>query len=54
MFTSNRIRNVSLARLVYNVGMSDGEVVELLKIANGHLPRVRYECESRLVSRPFP
>ena len=36
---------VSLARLVHNAKMGDGEVVELLKIANGYLPRVRLEYD---------
>jgi predicted transcriptional regulator len=36
---------VNLARLVYNAKMGDGEVVELLKIANGYLPRVRLEYD---------
>jgi hypothetical protein len=36
---------VSLARLVYNARMGDGEVVELLKIANGYLPRIRLEYD---------
>jgi hypothetical protein len=34
---------VYLVRLVQNSGMGDGEVVELLKIANRYLPRVRLE-----------
>ena len=36
---------VNLARLVQNAGMGDGEVVELLKIANGYLPLVRLEYD---------
>jgi transposase-like protein len=36
---------VNLVNLVQNSGMDDGEVVELLKIANGHLPRVRLEYD---------
>jgi predicted transcriptional regulator len=36
---------VNLARLVHNAKMGDGEVVELLKIANGYLPRVRLEYD---------
>jgi predicted transcriptional regulator len=36
---------VNLVKLTQNAGMSDGEVVELLRIANGHLPRVRLECD---------
>jgi predicted transcriptional regulator len=36
---------VNLANLVQNAKMGDGEVVELLKIANGHLPRVRLEYD---------
>jgi hypothetical protein len=34
---------VNLAKLVYNTRMGDGEIVELLRIANGYLPRVRLE-----------
>jgi hypothetical protein len=34
---------VYLVRLVQNSGMGDGEVVDLLKIANRYLPRVRLE-----------
>ena len=34
---------VNLARLVHNARMGNSEVVELLKIANGFLPRVRLE-----------
>ena len=34
---------VNLVKLALNSGMGDGEVIELLKIANGHLPRVRLE-----------
>jgi predicted transcriptional regulator len=34
---------VSLVKLALDSGMTDGEVIELLKIANRHLPRVRYE-----------
>ena len=36
---------VNLVKLVQNSGISDGEVVELLKIANGYLPRVRLEYD---------
>jgi hypothetical protein len=36
---------VNLVNLIQNLGMSDGEVVELLKIANGYLPRVRLEYD---------
>ena len=36
---------VNLARLVHHARMGDGEVVELLKIANGYLPRVRLEYD---------
>ena len=35
----------TLSRLVQNARMGDGEVVELLKIANGYLPRVRLEYD---------
>ena len=37
--------SVNLARLVQDSGMGDGEVVELLKIANGYLPRIRLEYD---------
>jgi predicted transcriptional regulator len=36
---------VNLVNLVKKSGMGDGEVVELLKIANGYLPRVRLEYD---------
>jgi predicted transcriptional regulator len=36
---------VNLVKLAQNSGMGDGEVVELLKIANGHLPRVKLEYD---------
>ena len=36
---------VNLVKLVQNAEMSDTEVVELLKIANGYLPRVRLEYD---------
>ena len=36
---------VNLVKLTQNSGMSDGEVVELLKIANGYLPRIRLEYD---------
>ena len=36
---------VDLVKLAQNSGMKDGEVVELLKIANGYLPRVRLEYD---------
>ena len=36
---------VNLARLVHNAKMGDAEVVKLLKIANGYLPRVRLEYD---------
>ena len=36
---------VNLVKLALNSGMSDGEVIELLKVANGHLPRVRLEYD---------
>ena len=36
---------VNLVKLTQNSGMSDGEVVELLKIANGYLPRVRLDYD---------
>jgi hypothetical protein len=36
---------VNLVKLAQNSGMSDGEILELLKIANGYLPRVRLEYD---------
>jgi len=36
---------VKLVKLVLNSGMGDGEVVELLKIAKGCLPSVRFEYD---------
>jgi predicted transcriptional regulator len=36
---------VNLVKLALKSGMSDNEVVELLKIANGHLPRVKLEYD---------
>jgi predicted transcriptional regulator len=36
---------VNLTNLVHNSRMGDGEVAELLKIANGYLPRVRLEYD---------
>ncbi len=36
---------VNLVKLTQNSRMGDGEVVELLKIANGYLPRVRLEYD---------
>ena len=36
---------VNLVKLALNSGMGDGEVIELLKIANGHLPRVKLEYD---------
>ena len=36
---------MNLVSLVQNARMGDGEVVELLKIANGYLPRVRLEYD---------
>jgi septal ring factor EnvC (AmiA/AmiB activator) len=36
---------VDLVKLTQNSGMKEGEVVELLKIANGYLPRVRLEYD---------
>src|SRR5919106_1092621 len=38
---------VDLANLVHHSRMGDGEVVELLKIANRYLPRVRLEYRVR-------
>ena len=36
---------VNIVKLTQNSRMKDGEVVELLKIANGYLPRVRLEYD---------
>ena len=36
---------VNLVKLVQNAKIGEGEVVELLKIANGYLPRVRLEYD---------
>ena len=36
---------MNLVKLAQNSGMRDSEVVELLKIANGYLPRVRLEYD---------
>jgi predicted transcriptional regulator len=36
---------VNLVKLTQKSGMRDGEVVELLKIANGYLPRIRLEYD---------
>ena len=36
---------VNLVKLTQNSGIRDGEVVELLKIANGYLPRIRLEYD---------
>jgi predicted transcriptional regulator len=36
---------VNLVKLAQNSGMRDSEVVELLKIANGYLPRLRLEYD---------
>ena len=36
---------VNLVKLTQNSRIGDGEVVELLKIANGYLPRVRLEYD---------
>ena len=45
MMKDNPIPFVNLVKLVMNSGMGDGEVVELLKIANGYLPLVRLEYD---------
>lgn len=37
---------VNLVNLAQNSGMRDAEVVEVTKIAKGHLPRVRLEYDS--------
>lgn len=36
---------VDLVQLIQKAGMGDGEVVELLKIANRYLPRIRLEYD---------
>ena len=36
---------MNLVKLAQNSGARDGEVVELLKIANGYLPRIRLEYD---------
>ena len=36
---------VNLVKLAQNSGARDDEVVELLKIANGYLPRIRLEYD---------
>lgn len=36
---------VNFVKLTQNLRMKDGEVVELLRIANGYLPRVRLEYD---------
>jgi hypothetical protein len=36
---------VDLVKLIQNSRMKDGEVVELLRIANGYLPRIRLEYD---------
>ena len=36
---------MNLVKLAQNSGIRNGEVVELLKIANGYLPRVRLEYD---------
>lgn len=36
---------VNLVKLILNAGMSDAEVIELLRIANKYLPRVRLEYD---------
>ena len=45
LIKDNPIPFVNLVKLVLNSGIGDGEVVELLKIANGYLPRVRLEYD---------
>ena len=41
----NPLPFVNLVKLTQNSRMKDGEIVELLKIANGYLPRVRLEYD---------
>ncbi len=45
LIKDNPIPFVKLVKLVLNSGMGDGEVVELLKIANGYLPQARLEYD---------
>jgi len=45
LIKDNPIPFVNLVKLVLNSGMGDGEVVELLKIANGYLPLVRLDSD---------
>jgi predicted transcriptional regulator len=45
LIKDNPIPFVNLVKLVLNSGMGDGEVVELLKVANGYLPLVRLEYD---------
>ena len=42
---TNPIQFVNLFKLSQNLGMGNAEVAELLKIANGYLPRVRLEYD---------
>jgi hypothetical protein len=42
---NNPWKYVNLVKLTLNSGMGDSEIVELLKIANGYLPRVRLEYD---------
>ena len=41
----NPIRFVNLFNLYQNSGTDEGEIIELLRIANGYLPRVRLEYD---------
>jgi predicted transcriptional regulator len=41
----NPIRFVNLFKLYQNSGTDEGEIIELLRIANGYLPRVRLEYD---------
>ena len=36
---------MNLVKLAQNSGMSGDEIAKLLKIANGHLPRIKYEYD---------
>jgi hypothetical protein len=39
------MRFVNLFKLYQNSGTDEGEIIELLRIANGYLPRVRLEYD---------
>ena len=43
--SNNAWAYMNLVKLALNSGMSDSEIIELLRIANGHLPRVKLEYD---------